>query len=62
MTKYVLAIVALWAIAIGATLALVGDTGRFTYLGPIFFICLVGSIMVLRHARQGPGRGGNISG
>ena len=59
MTKYELAILALWAIAIGATLALVGNTDRFTYLGPVFFICLVGSILVVRHARQDPGQGGN---
>ena len=59
MTKYVAATVALWAIAITATLVLAGGTDHFTYLGPVFFICLVGSIIVVRHAWQDSGRGGN---
>lgn len=57
MTKYELAILALWAIAITATL-LVRSTDHFTYLGPVFFVCMVGSITVVRQARRDPGRGG----
>jgi hypothetical protein len=43
---------ALWLIAIIATLFVVNDKGLFTYLGPVYAICMVGSIITLRNARK----------
>jgi hypothetical protein len=51
--KYVLAILSLWLIAIAATLILVGETGVFTYLGPLYVICAIGSIITVRQAQRG---------
>jgi hypothetical protein len=48
--KYILTIAFLWFIAIVTTLVLVGKTGVFTYLGPVYFICMVGSIVAIRRA------------
>lgn len=48
--KYIAAVSLLWVIAIFATLMIVRDTNAFGYLGPVFFICLVGSIFTVRHA------------
>jgi len=46
--RYELATLALWLVAITTTLVVVRDTGLFTYLGPVLFICMVGSIVVVR--------------
>lgn len=54
LSKYEWAIILLWGIAIGATLFVLRDTARFTYLSGVFFICLVGSIMVVRGALRSP--------
>ncbi|MFQ5340928.1 MAG: hypothetical protein ACE5F6_05220 [Anaerolineae bacterium] len=46
--RYELATLALWLIAVTTTLVVVRGTGLFTYLGPVLFICMVGSILVVR--------------
>lgn len=50
--KYIWAIVALWVITILATFFIIKDTGLFTYLAPVFFICMVGSIIIVRNAQK----------
>ena len=47
-SRYELATLALWLIAIATTLVVVRDTGMFTYLGPVLFVCMVGSTVVVR--------------
>jgi len=47
-SRYELATLALWLIAITTTLVVVRDTGLFTYLSPVLFICMVGSILAVR--------------
>jgi hypothetical protein len=42
----------LWAIAILATFFIVQDQNFLTYLGPLYFVCMVGSIIVVRKARK----------
>jgi hypothetical protein len=46
----IVVIVALWAIAIVSTLAVVKDTGAFTFLGPVYFVCMLGSVVTVRNA------------
>ena len=46
----VLAVVALWAIAIATTVVLVPDRGVFTTLGPVYAICMIGSVVTVRKA------------
>jgi hypothetical protein len=46
-----IATLALWAIAILTTLLVVKDTRMFTVLGPVYFVCMAGSIAVIRSAR-----------
>lgn len=43
-------IVALWLIAIVATLVVVKDSGVFTFLGPVYFVCMLGSVVTVRNA------------
>ncbi len=47
-----MAILALWLLAVVPTLLLVHQTGVFTYLGPLYFICIVGSIYIVRSAKR----------
>jgi len=49
--KYEFTVTALWTIAILATLWITRGTNLFTYLGPLFFICMTGSIIAVRQAR-----------
>ncbi len=51
--KYVVAIVASWVLAIIATAAIVNDRAVFTYLAPLYAICMIGSVVVVRKAHAG---------
>lgn len=50
--KYELAVALLWTCAILTTLWLTRGTDSFNYLGPLFFICMSGSIIIVRQARK----------
>ena len=50
--KYELANLALWLLAVIPTLLLVNQTGVFTYLGPLYFLCMVGSVYLVRSAKR----------
>ena len=50
--KYELAILGLWLLAVVPTLLLLQQTGLFTYLGPLYFICMVGSVYIVRSAKK----------
>ena len=49
---YELATLGLWLIAILCTLWFVRDGQVFTFLGPLYFICMLGNVMVVRWARR----------
>lgn len=46
--KTIVTIAALWLIAIVATFLITRNTGLFTYLGPLYLICMIGSIVTIR--------------
>lgn len=50
--KYTLAVVALWALAIIATVVIVPDRSAFTYLGPLYAVCMIGSVVVVQRASK----------
>jgi hypothetical protein len=50
--KHELAILGLWLLAVVPTLILLQKTNLFTYLGPLYFICMVGSIYIVRSAKK----------
>ena len=50
--RYELTILVLWLIAILTTLIILRETTLFTYLGPVYFICMVGSILTVRAVRK----------
>lgn len=50
--RHELAVIALWLLAVVPTLLLVHQTGVFTFLGPLYFICIVGSIYTVRSAKK----------
>jgi hypothetical protein len=49
------AVLALWLIAIVSTLVVVRDERSFTVLGPVYFVCMVGSIVAARRAGRKAG-------
>lgn len=50
--KHELAIIALWLLAVVATLFLVHQSGVFTFLGPLYFICMLGSVYIVRSSKK----------
>ena len=50
--KYDLTIVALWAIAVVATFLIVQETRLLTVLGPLYAVCMIGSLATVRKARN----------
>lgn len=42
----------LWIIAIFTTFLMVKDSGVFTYLGPVYAICMIGSVVTVKKALQ----------
>jgi hypothetical protein len=53
--KHELAVLALWLIAIIVTLMVLDGEG-FTFLGPLYAICMIGSVVTVRNARNAPRR------
>ena len=47
-----LVILVLWMIAIMATFFIIKDTGKFTYLAPVYSICMIGSLITVRAMRS----------
>ena len=47
-----LAVLGLWLLAVVPTLLLVHDSGVFTYLGPLYFICMIGSVYIVRNLKK----------
>lgn len=41
----------LWLIALVTTMLLTRDTGSFTFLGPVFAICMIGSVVTVKRSR-----------
>lgn len=50
--KHELATLALWLAAAAATFYFVQGSSAFRYLGPLYFVCMVGSIYILRAAKR----------
>ncbi len=46
------AVILLWVIASVATALAVEGTGALTYRAPLYFICMVGSVLVVRKAKE----------
>ena len=44
--------VVLWAIAITATFRIVHEPRLLTFLGPLYAICMIGSLITVRAARK----------
>jgi hypothetical protein len=55
--KHELATLALWAIAITVTMLRGDRPGAATILGPVYAVCMIGSIIIVRAARASGGRG-----
>ena len=51
--KYVIATLLLWVIALATTVLVVKDTSASTILGPLFAICMIGSVVIVRRAIAG---------
>ena len=50
--RHELAVLGLWLLAVVPTLLLLRESGLFSYLGPLYFICMVGSVYIVRSARK----------
>ncbi len=51
--KYAIATLLLWIIASAATMLVVKDARALTILGPLFAVCMIGSVVVVRRALTG---------
>jgi len=51
-TQHELATLLLWVIAVIATALVVSPSGLFTYLAPLYAVCMIGSLVVVRRARR----------
>lgn len=47
-----LVILVLWMVAILATFFIIKDTGKFTYLAPVYTICMIGSLITIRAMKK----------
>jgi len=52
--KHTLAVAALWVIAIAATIVIVADRSVFSYLGPLYAVCMIGSVVIVKRASARP--------
>jgi hypothetical protein len=50
--KHQLAVVLLWSIAIGITFLEVRDARLLTILGPVYAVCMIGSLVTVRAAMR----------
>jgi hypothetical protein len=48
--KLVITNLALWLVALTATLVVVHDTAAVSRIAPVFAICMIGSVMTMRRA------------
>ena len=48
--KHQIAVLLLWLIAIGVTFVMVRDPQVLTTLGPVYAICMIGSVVTVRAA------------
>jgi hypothetical protein len=55
--KHEFATLALWAIAITVTLLRIDAPGPARILGPVYAVCMIGCIVIVRAARASAGRG-----
>ena len=46
-----LIVAVLWGIAAVVTAVVTSGNGEFTYLGPVFAICAIGSVMTVRWSK-----------
>lgn len=53
--KHELTMALLWTIAIAVTFLTVKQEGALTVLGPVYAVCMIGSIVTVRVARAGSG-------
>ncbi len=50
--KHEMGILLLWLLALVPTLLIIRQTDLFTYLGPLYFLCMVGSVFIVRNAKK----------
>lgn len=50
--KHELAVLLLWLLSVVPTFLLLRDTNFFTYLGPLYFLCMVGTVYIVRNAKK----------
>jgi hypothetical protein len=50
--KHEMAILLLWLLAVVPTLLIIRQSGMATYLGPLYFLCMVGSVFIVRQAKK----------
>ena len=50
--KHQFAVLSLWLIAIAVTFTIVPDRRVVTTLGPVFAVCMIGSVVTVRAARK----------
>ena len=50
--KYELGVLLLWFVAVVPTYLVYRNTSSFTYLAPLYFLCMLGTVLIVRQARR----------
>ena len=49
--KYELSVLALWLLAVVPTYVFFKNSSYFTFLAPLYFVCMLGTVYIVRQAR-----------
>lgn len=50
--RYELSVLMLWLVAVVPTYLLFRNASSFTFLAPLYFLCMLGSVLIVRQARR----------
>lgn len=50
--RYELIVLGLWMLAVVPTYMLFKNSGSFAFLGPLYFLCMLGTVYIVHHVRR----------
>lgn len=50
--RYELIVLGLWLLAVVPTYLLFKSSGYFTFLAPLYFLCMLGTVYIVRYVRR----------
>lgn len=50
--RFELIVLGLWLLAVVPTYLLIKSSGSFTFLAPLYFLCMIGNVYIVRYVRR----------